>query len=319
MTLIAGDNQRKWPVDGRGAILLGIGAMMLAVAVFAVMEAAVKWLSSGYPTLQIVFFRSAFALVPLYVLLLWRGDALAGIRTRRMTEHLLRSAIGFGALVGFFHAYGQMPLADVIAIGFAAPIFLTALSVWLLHEKVGRHRWAAVVAGLCGVLLMVRPDGGVFAPAAAVALAATLLYALAMIQVRRMSATESATATVFCFSVFSLVASGLAMPLQWIMPTPLDAILLILIGLLGGIGQIALTYAYRLAPVSVVAPLDYVSLLWGVLFGWLIWGDLPAGATLAGAAIVAASGLYILHRETRRPAAAGPAAEAAAQPLARSR
>ena len=287
--------------DGRRQVLLGIAAMMLAVAVFAVMEAAVKWLSDGYPTLQIVFFRSAFALLPLGLLLWWRGELRSGIRTRRLSAHLVRSSIGFGSLVGFFYAYGQMPLADVIAIGFAAPICLTALSVWLLAEKVGLHRWSAVVMGLGGVLIMVRPDGGVFAPAASVALAATVLYALAMIQVRRMAVTETAGATVFYFSLLSVVLSGLTLPWNWVTPGPFDAALLVLIGLLGGVGQIALTHAYRLAPVSAVAPFDYVSLLWGVLFGWLLWGDLPAWATLAGAIIVAASGLYILHREAHRP------------------
>lgn len=274
----------------------GIALMVLAVGLFAVMDALVKWLGPSYPTLQIVFFRSLFAFIPLAAFVL-RGRSLGALRTRRPLGHALRSLVGIVALSCFFYAYAHMPLANVVAIAFAAPLFVTALSVPLLGELVGVRRWSAVLVGFAGVLVMVRPDAGAFDGLAAIALAGTVFYALAMIFVRKLSRTETSAAIVFYYSLASTLVAGAFMPFQWVTPTWLDLGLLVAVGLVGGVAQIAMTNAFRLADVSVVMPFDYTAMLWAALFGFLVWGDVPGLNIWLGAAIVMMSGLYILRRE----------------------
>jgi len=274
----------------------GIVLMLLSVLLFACMDVVVKWLGATYPTLQIVFFRSLFAFIPLS-LFIFRGIGLAALRTRRPIQHVVRSLVGLMAMTSFFYAYSQMPLANAVAIGFAAPIFITALSVPLLGEKVGPRRWIAVLVGFIGVLVIVRPDAGVFHAAAPVALAGTVFYALAMIFVRRLGRTETSTAIVFYFTLCCTLVSGVFMPFVWVSPDAEGWALLILVGLLGGLAQMAMTNAVRLADISVVAPFDYTALLWTALFGFLIWSEVPGLSVWLGAVIVVASGVYILYRE----------------------
>lgn len=280
------------------ATLRGIVLMLVSVILFASMDAVVKWLGATYPVLQIVFFRSLFAFIPLS-LFLFRGIGLAALRTQRPLQHAARSLIGLMAMTSFFYAYSQMPLANAVAIGFAAPMFMTALSVPLLGEKVGPRRWIAVLVGFAGVLVIVRPDAGVFHAAAAAALAGTVFYALAMIFVRRLGRTETSTSIVFYFSLTSTVVSGAFMPFLWVAPDAAGWALLITVGLIGGLAQMALTNALRLAELSVVAPFDYTALLWTAGLGFLIWNEVPGVQIWLGAAIVIASGIYILYREAR--------------------
>ena len=211
--------------SGRSMVLAGIASIIVGDMIFAVMEGLVKWLSAGYPTMQIAFCRSLGALV-VTLILAASGQGLGSLRTRRLGGQLWRAVIGFASLYGFFYAYGAMPLADAIVIGFAAPIFMTAFSIPMLGERVGLHRWAAVVVGFVGVVVMVRPGQGGFSGAAMIALGATVLYALAMIQVRKLSRTEAPGTIVFYFSLFSTVASGLAMPALWVPPGLVDGLLL---------------------------------------------------------------------------------------------
>jgi drug/metabolite transporter (DMT)-like permease len=275
----------------------GIGLMIVAVALFSLMDAMVKWLGTTYPTLQIVFFRSLFAFVPLSVFLI-RGGGLAAMRTQRPLQHAIRSLIGLSALISFFYAYSQMPLANAVAIGFAAPLFMTALSVPLLGEKVGPRRWIAVLIGFVGVLVIVRPDAGIFEGAAPVALAGTVFYALAMIFVRKLSRTETSTSIVFYFTLTCTVITGAFMPFLWVTPDAAGWVMLITVGLIGGLAQITMTNALRLADLSVVAPFDYTALLWTGGFGFLIWNEVPGAHVWLGTAIVVASGIYILFRES---------------------
>lgn len=279
--------------------LLGIAMMVTAAAIFGVMDALVKWLSASYSTVQIMFFRSLFAFPPILGMLWSSGAGLGGLRTTRLAGHALRSLYGCAAMVFFFHAYRVMPLADVTAIAFAAPIFIAGLSVWLLGERVGLHRWSAIVVGFVGMLIIVRPGQGGIATDSMVVVLATLLYALAMIQIRKLAATEPSTAIAFYFTAFCTLWTALALPWFWVTPVAaLDWMLLMAVGLLGGTAQLFMTRAFALAPVSVVAPFDYTHLLWSVLLGWYLFGDFPDAATWTGATVVIASGLYILYRET---------------------
>jgi drug/metabolite transporter (DMT)-like permease len=161
-----------------------------------------------------------------------------------------------------------------------------------------------VLVGFVGVIVMVRPGGGVFDVAAVIALAATMLYALAMIFIRSLGRSESTGAIAFYYTLLSTLVGAAFLPFQWVAPAPVDALLLVAIGLVGGCGQLLITSAFRNAPAAVIAPFDYISMLYVSLIGYAVWGDVPDRFLLAGAAIVIASGLYILNRETRRATAA---------------
>lgn len=291
------------PYRPTASIPLGITSMLMAVALFGAMDALVKWLTAGYPTIQIMFFRSVFALPPVLLMVARGPHGFGALRTRQPVAHATRSLFGLGAMLCFFYSYSFMPLADVTAIAFSAPIFIAFLSVWLLGETVGLHRWSAIVVGFIGMLVIVRPGMGMLQSGALVVVAATALYALAMIQIRKLGRTEPSTTIAFYFTLFCLVFTGLALPWFWVTPALADLPLLAGVGLLGGCAQLLMTRAYTLAPAAVVAPFDYTHMLWAVLLGWYLWGDFPGLQVWIGCAIVVASGLYILYRETVRGAA----------------
>ena len=274
----------------------GIAYMSIAVATFTIMDALVKWLAPNYPIMQIVFFRSLFAFVPLSIFI-FRTGTLASLRTRKPVGHIFRSFMGLAAMSSFFYAYANMPLANAVAISFAAPMFITALSVPLLGEAVGVRRWSAVIVGFLGVMVIVRPDAGIFDGVAVVALSGTVFMALAMIFVRKLSRTETSAAIVFYFSLSATVVSGVFMPSQWVTPNALDLALLIAVGLIGGMAQIFMTNAFRSAPVAVIVPFEYTAIIWAVLLGYFLWGDIPGLHVWFGVAIVSASGIYIVRRE----------------------
>jgi drug/metabolite transporter (DMT)-like permease len=281
-----------------GSAARGIRHMILAVFLFSCMDALIKWAAADYPIGQIVFFRNAVALTPLFFYL--RGGGGVGIlRTSRPGGHVLRGVVGVSAMICIFTAFALMPLADAVALSLSGPIFLTALSVPLLGEKVGIRRWSAVVVGFVGILIMTRPGIGVFQPAALLAIGGALFYALAMISVRRLSMTEPAASIVFYFTLFATVVGALSLPFQWVTPDLLGFMALAGIGLIGGFAQLAMTQAFRLSPVAVIAPFDYGALVFAVGFGYLIWRDVPDVFIVVGSLIVIASGLYILHRETQ--------------------
>ena len=279
-------------------MLRGIALMTATMALMSVMDALVKWLAADYPTVQIVFFRSLFAFVPLGVLVFRDGYASA-LRVRSPLWQGLRCLAGLGAMITFFHALGLMPLADVIAIAFAAPLFVTALSVPILREVVGLRRWTAVGIGFLGVLIMIEPGPGVFRPVALIPLVAALFYALAMVLTRRLTRTETSVSIVFYYAVVATLASGAVLPFYWVTPDLVDFCLLASVGLVGGVGQILLTSAYRHAEASTLAPFDYTAMIWAVLLGYFIWEEIPGVNIWIGVLVVAASGIYIVHREAQ--------------------
>ncbi|MBF0325363.1 MAG: DMT family transporter [Alphaproteobacteria bacterium] len=286
---------------GRGYPLAGIGCMVAATSVFAVMDALVKALMADYPVVEVLFFRAAFAFLPLAPLL-WAAGRTALV-TARPWAHVVRSSIGIAAVTAFFLAFGALPLAQVTAIAFAAPLLMTALSVPVLGEVVGRKRWAAVILGFGGILLITRATPPAAGLGLTAALAGTLLYAMVMVLIRQMSTTERPVTIVAWFTIACTIASGAALPWHWVTPTIQDGMLLASVGVLGGLGQILITQALRLAPVSTVAPFDYLHMVYAVAFGWLFWGEVPDPRMLAGAGLIVACGLYVLHREARKPSA----------------
>jgi drug/metabolite transporter (DMT)-like permease len=274
----------------------GISLMLLAIALLSTMDAMVKYVSAGYPVVQVVFFRSLFAFIPIAIVVLRNGH-WSDLKTRKPLGHLGRSLFGLVSLGSFFYCLKHMPLADLVAISFAAPMFVTALSIPFLGEKVGPRRWAAVLVGFAGVLIMVNPGSGVFGSIAFLALAATFGYASVLIFIRKLSRTETNAAIVFYYSLTSVAATGLLLPFYWVTPNLHDLAILIGIGLVGGCAQLVMTAAYRAANVSIVAPFEYTAMFWAVIYGYLLWGDLPQWNIWLGAAVVAASGLYIVQRE----------------------
>ncbi|HWA62215.1 MAG TPA: DMT family transporter [Caulobacteraceae bacterium] len=303
------------PHEARQHAGLGIALRVSAMALFAVLSALVKWAGSqGVPVFQIIFFRNAFAFVPLG-LYIWRTTGWRVLHTQRPIGHLTRSAIGLFAMSCGFSALQHLPLTAATAFSFASPLFMTALSVPILKEKVGLHRWAAVAVGFVGVLVMIRPDPGhMTLLGAGLALAGAVGAAGANTTIREIGKTERGPTIVFYFTLAGTVLGLCSLPFGWVLPSPKLLALLILAGLVGGVGQLLLTEAMRVAPVGVVAPFDYTQLVWASLIGFTVWGERPALWTLTGAAIVAASGVYILYRELRsiRAARAAAALEPAA-------
>ncbi|MEQ8602515.1 MAG: DMT family transporter [Marivibrio sp.] len=295
----AADPAAPTAADSARDARFGVLMMMASVLLFAVMDATVKWLGDRYPTSHIVFFRCAIAL-PVVMIFVYRAGGLASLKTRRLKVHMVRAAVGLGAMACAFWAFSQMRLADAIAILFAAPIFMTALAVPLLKEPVGPRRWTAVGLGFVGVLVIVNPGGGVFSAGAWAALAAAALMALAMIVIRKLSATEPASTITFYFTV-----TGTAVGLVWVLlegweaPVGVDLWLMIGVGVFGAVAQYAMTLAFRHAEVSQVAPLEYGALIWSSLIGYIVWQEVPSARTWIGAAIIVGAGLYMLYRERR--------------------
>jgi drug/metabolite transporter (DMT)-like permease len=288
------------PATARQHAGRGIALRVIAMAVMAVMSALVKWCGAhGVPVFQIIFFRNAFAFIPLGIYI-WRTTGPRVVLTRRPLGHLARSAIGISAMIASFSALQFLPLTAATAFSFASPLFMTMLSALLLGEKVGPHRWGAVVVGFIGVLIMIRPDPHhLQLVGAGLALWGAFAAAGAMVTIREIGKTERGATIVFYFTLAGALVGLASAPFGWLALSPAMFALLVLTGLLGGVGQLLLTAALRVAPVGVVAPFDYIQLLWASMIGFLVWGETPAVMTLAGAVVVAASGGYILFRELR--------------------
>jgi drug/metabolite transporter (DMT)-like permease len=289
--------------------LFGISLKVLSALAFTVMSAGIKHVSADYPTGEIVFFRSAFAVVPLLLWLRWRGDLINSVRTSNFRGHLLRGIISSCGMFSGFLALSYLPLSDAVAIGYASPLIVVVLAAVMLREKVRAYRWTAVVVGLVGVLVMLMPHlsrgvlaGGLSGGPAVGALFAffgACCAAVATIQVRRLLETEKTGAIVLYFSLLTSAVSLTTIALGWRMPDVTDFALLIVIGILGGIGQILLTQSYRYADASLVAPFEYTTMVWAFLIGWFVFGQAPQQAVVAGALVVALSGLFVLWREHR--------------------
>jgi drug/metabolite transporter (DMT)-like permease len=283
---------------------LGIALKLAATLAFSLMYVAIK-LAGSVPLGEVIFFRGLFAIAPLLVVSFYTHGPGSLIRTTHPWLHLRRSIAGTTGMFLNFAALMRLPLADVTAFSFVAPIFATVLAALLLNEKVGPHRAAAVVIGFAGVMMMVEPhvvlNGfATGSPIGAVmALSASLFSAFVVVFIRQMSATETSEAIVFYFMVVCAAAGGVTMiwdfvPLNW-----MQTGWLVLCGILGGIGQVCMTYCYRYAEPSFLAPFDYAAMIWAVALGYFIFAEVPEIMVLVGAGVVIVSSLYIVSRERR--------------------
>lgn len=276
--------------------LFGIYARVSALALFSTMDAMVKWLGDSYGPFQMMLFRSTVALVPLYFLVRGAGG-LRRIRSTRPMLQVFRIATGFGSLLGFFYVFPRMPLVDAYAISYAAPLFMVALAVPILNEVVGWRRWSAVGVGFVGVLIMLEPWNISVHWLSLVVLLATFCYSLSTVLTRLISRHDHDAATIFWFCLAASAASLVGAIPEWNWPTLADWFWLCSLGLIGGVAQILVTRALRLAPTSVLAPFDYTSIVLAMLFGYLWFKEQPSPMVWYGLPLVIGSGLYILHRE----------------------
>ena len=279
-------------VQRRGMLL-----MLASVALFSLMDAGLKLLSAHYPPFQVAALRGLSSLPLVLAWALWTVGPRALLRVR-WPLHLLRGVLGIAMMASFVYALKRLPLSTAYSIFFVAPLLITALSVPILGEKVGPRRWSAIAVGLVGVLVVLRPTGeGMLTWAGLAVLVAAFGYAVSAITVRVLARTDPSQAiTVWLLALMALGAGALALP-GWVPLRAQDLWIVGGIGVAGAIGQYAITEAFRLAEASRVAPLEYSALVWGLLLDLTLWGVLPDAVTWIGAAIIIASGLYLIRRE----------------------
>jgi drug/metabolite transporter (DMT)-like permease len=280
------------------AILL----LLAASATFALAAGAVKELGGAIPLAQVILARNLFAL-PFLLLLVARSGGFAMLRPRAPRMHALRTLFGMMGMVGAFASYTWLPLATATVLGFTMPLFLTALSVVILRERVGWRRWSAVVVGFLGVLLVARPGAAAEAlPLVPVLLALLggLGWALAMMTIRRLGdAGEPGVTIVVWFAIGAALVSGIATIPVWVTPDGKQWLLLIGIGAVSALAQLLMTEAYRRGETTLLAPFEYAGLIWTMAMGALIWGEVPGVTDLLGFAVLVGAGLFIWWRETR--------------------
>ena len=281
--------------------LRGILAMISAVFVFAIMDATMKRLSTHYPPLQISCLRSLASLLCIAAPILWRRS-WDNLKASSPLLHIMRGALGVGMLVSFIFAVQRLSLAQTYSLFLAAPLLMTALSVPLFGDRVPRTRWAAIIAGLVGVLLVLQPwsKGAMPLAAAGAAAVATVCYSLSALTVRTLGGRNSSMSMVFWYLALVGVGAGVFAIPTWQPIQPDDWQWLAAIGVSGALGQYWLTDAFRRAPSSVVGPFEYTAILWAFLIDWIFWSAQPSWALILGAAVVIASGIFVIFDERRR-------------------
>ena len=269
--------------------------MFLSVCTFSVMDLLVKW-SSDYPTGEVLFFRGFFGLLPTYFLIP-KNKLKTFYTTERSKEHLFRCLMGLMALIAIVVALRELPLAVVVSLSYAAPLFITVLSIFLLSEKVGVFRWLAVIIGFIGVIIIAEPGFKGMNYLYFLPLIFCIGMAFVTIMIRKLSTTEPIWLISIFFTITISIAGLATIPLGWKMPNFQDFILLALIGVTGGSANLFLTQSYKLSEVSLVAPLKYLALVFAIFFGYFIWNEIPTIKTLIGASLVVLASLIIFRRE----------------------
>ncbi|MGE0254038.1 MAG: DMT family transporter [Alphaproteobacteria bacterium] len=290
--------------------LEAIAIMCFASACFIAMHTCIKATRDTTPVAVVLWTQYVIQLAVLTAIFAPRMPGF--LRSPRLGLQYLRAALLFGCMVGMFTAVGLMPLADIIAIAFFAPLIITALSVAMLGEKVTPAHWAAVAVAFVGVLVIIRPGMGVFAWAALIPLGVAVCVALYQTLTKVLAGVD-AEAMLYNATLLGFVASSVAVPFFWQTPGLRETVLLAAAGALGLAAHFCLIKAYQWAPASVVAPFSYVELLYATALGFAVFGDIPDAPTFAGGALVAASGLWLLHYQARRERAARAVAVEAAE------
>jgi drug/metabolite transporter (DMT)-like permease len=271
------------------------------VAFLSMNDAIAKLLVERYDPVQIVFLRNLIALPMVGAVVMYK-IGVSGFVSSHLRVHAIRGLLMLGGAYMFFKGLEALALAEATALVFSAPIFITALSVPLLGETVGWRRWGAVLVGFIGVLIIVRPGGATFQPASLYVIGTAGLYALFMISARFLGPRESMWTMMFFVMLFPMLYAAPLAFVVWVPVQVRDLPFLVALAVFGTLGITLIGQAFRFAPAAVVAPFDYTALIWASLFGWLIWGDTPEMWTLAGAAVIVVSGIFIVIRESRQTA-----------------
>ena len=298
----------------------GILFILGGIALISVQDVVIKWISGDYPVHEIVFIRSPIALLFLVPIIYFEGG-FSSLRSGQPGLQILRGGLMFLAYTFFYMAIAALPLAEVVALSFVSPLFVTVLSVLLLGEKVGPRRWLAIAVGFIGTVIMLRPGTTVFDPAGLMVIASAFFYASTSVLTRRLGRTDSGSSIAFYTTVFYLVSGavvGLAIghgrwasqghaSLQfllrrWVVPSGSDLGLLLFIGFTAGVGFYLFSQAYRVTRATAVVPFEYIAVPLSVFWGYLIWRDMPGLHTIIGIVLVVGSGLYVLWRESGTPA-----------------
>ena len=267
----------------------------MSVCAFSIMDIIVKW-SEAYPLGQVLFFRGFFGVI-LYFIIMPRDRIKNFYLTKRPGLHFLRCMSGLIALVAIFIALRNLPLATVVSISFAAPIFTTIFSIFLLSEKVGIFRWIAVLVGFIGILIITEPGFSSFNIYFIYPIIFCLGLSYVAIAIRQLSTTEPVWLISLYFSIAITLVSLVTLPYGWVIPNFSDLLLLMLIGVFGGVANLWLGQSYKLAEVSLVSPLKYLALVFAIAFGYFIWDEIPSFKTLLGASLVIISSIIIFRRE----------------------
>jgi drug/metabolite transporter (DMT)-like permease len=269
---------------------------------FSLMNAIIKHLGSELHAFEIAFFRALLGIILIAPFALRWG--LAGLKTSRPILHLFRSLMSICAMLTYFYALANMPLAAAVGIAFSKPLFTVVFAVLFLDEKVGWRRWLATLFGFAGVLVMLNPTGGELGLPAISNLVSSLVMGIVMILVKKMTDTEQASTMLFYFSLAAAMGSGIAMVPFWVTPGPDLYLVLLALGIVGTLGQYFLTRAYRAGDASAITPMDYFQLLFAAMLGLAFFGEIPDIRTAIGGLMIVASNLYIMHRNAKlqRPA-----------------
>jgi drug/metabolite transporter (DMT)-like permease len=298
MTSVPPDPASAWRAlapTPRQAALAGIGLMLLGIFLFVVNDVLGKWLVATYSVGQILLIRSVAALI-LLAPLIWREGRGAMLQPQRPALQLLRVVLSTAEVVAFYVAVAYLPLADVITFYLASPIYVTALAGPLLGEKVGWRRWSAVIIGFCGVLIALRPSGATLSAPSLIAFSGSLMFAFLMIATRSLRGTPDIV-LVSWQTIAALIFGLIAAPFGWVAPTGRDYALLAALGIVAAAAHFCVNRALKLAPAAVVVPYQYTQIVWAVLLGFLVFGDIPHPQMVIGCVIIIGAGLYIFVRE----------------------
>ena len=274
---------------------LGFLYMFISVCAFSLMDAIVKW-SDAYPVGQVLFFRGFCGMIPIFFLIP-KDRYFDFYKTNRPFLHLKRCLAGLIAIVAIFIALRKLPLATVVSISFAAPIFTTILSIFFLKEKVGFYRWLAVFVGFVGIIIISEPGFSSLNLYYLYPIIFCLGLSYVAIAIRQLSSTEPVWLIGFYFSFSIMIISFFSFYQGWILPNLKDLFLLSMVGVLGGLANLWLTQSYKLSEVTLVTPLRYLALVFGIVFGYLFWDEIPTIKTLMGASLVIVSSFIIFRRE----------------------
>ena len=274
---------------------LGFFYMFISVCAFSLMDVIVKW-SEDYPVGQVLFFRGFCGIIPI-LFLIPKNRYLDFYKTTRPFLHFKRCLAGLIALVSIFVALRNLPLATVVSISVAAPIFITIFSIFLLKEKVGIYRWLAVLVGFVGIIFITEPGFSSLNLYYIYPIIFCLGLSYVAIAIRKLSSTEPAWLISFFFSFSIMLLSFLSFYQGWILPSLIDLFLLSMVGILGGLANLWLSQSYKYSEVSLVSPLKYLGLVFAIIFGYFIWNEIPTSKTLLGALLVILSSIIIFRRE----------------------